>query len=292
MKKLLVCIFCLSCAALARAEDDAEVTVIYLKDGGVLRGEVVSETKTVGRIQLRDGSIFVYKKKSVKMTQTEPAAGPSAKRDSIKMVKIAQQAIEDDKEKQRQAEARRKYEEQMRLAQANQSAGEKKSEGAGFLMYSTLEAQVGMGNGKLPAVDSATPALDNKNTIVGISYTLGGRADFFAIGVSTGIQQTHRSMAVCALDTAPLPTATLAMPIGWDLRIELARQRAAMAPYLGFSGGYAISLTEGVDSHLMLNPVFGFRFGRKVSSLFSVGLQLNMGDNPSQYLTLRMGVIF
>ncbi len=299
MKKLLTCFLCIGFAVYSYAQGPAtpaEEDVVYFKDGGVLRGEIVGNTKTSGRIQLRDGSIFVYRKKNIKMASKEPVSEDSnAKEDSLKMVMITKKVIEEENQKRKQEEEIAALQ---KMIDANRKDGDKKEEkkdkeGGGFRMYSALEVLGGIGTETLPAVDSA-PALANKQRIVGMHYAIGGRTDYFFIGLNVGLHQIHRNlspMAAAMQDT--LPTTLLALPVGLDMRIEFVPQ-AGMSPYLGISGAYALSLTEGVNSYMVVNPSFGLRFGRnRISSLISGGYQLNIdGGNITHYITLRLGLVF
>jgi hypothetical protein len=69
-----------------------------------------------------------------------------------------------------------------------------------------------------------------------------------------------------------------------------------MSPYLGVNGGYALSLTEEMNSYVVFNPSLGFRFGglsNKVGSQLSVGYLMQMdGSKQTSYLTLKFGIVF
>ena len=303
MKKLLVSIFCLSLAVAAYAQQPEaaepvapprEIDVIHLKNGTVYRGQIVGGNRTVEQIGLRDGSVFVYRKQDVRMRQKEDAGeGRSARQDSARIAGIAKNVIEAELARERRAEEARRHAEEMQRLLETRAAQEQRAqrEAPGFKLYSSFEAVAGIGTGNLPS--DTLPAPGNTNRLVGVNYFLGGRTDFFAIGLSTGIHQTHRTNAVAAQDTITQATTLLAVPIGWDLRLELARQTAGMAPYIGFNGGFAVSLTEDAPSYMMLNPAFGLRFGRKTSSLFSVGMLMQIENgNTTNFLSLKMGIIF
>jgi hypothetical protein len=300
MKKLLTCFLCVGFAALAYAQEaaapaPAEEDVVYLKDGGVLRGEIVGATKTTGRIQLRDGSIFVYKKANIKMASKEPVSESNAREDSLKMVMITKNVIEQENQKRRQEAELQALQ---KMIDANRKDTKKEegegSGGGGFRMYSALEVLGGIGVESLPQVDTAAAA-DNKQRIVGFHYAIGGRTDYFFIGFNMGLYQTHRNMSPMASLMAgdTIPATLISLPVGLDMRVEFVPQ-GALSPYLGISGAYALSLTEGVNDYMIINPSFGLRFGRnKVSSLISGGYQLNIdGGNVTHYVTLRLGFIF
>ncbi|MDR2937701.1 MAG: hypothetical protein LBU92_02025, partial [Prevotellaceae bacterium] len=274
MKRLLTLIFCLSLVAFARAQEAAptepvDEDVIYFKDGGKLRGTVVGGNKKTGRIMLNDGNIMVYKKAAIKMLAKEPLEdGPNAKEDSIKMAKVAKSVIEEEKEAER--EAKRREEEiaaLQKMVEGNKNAEKKDDEGGSpFRLYSSLELLGGIGLSKLPAPNDSTPALNNQQRLTGFHYALGGRNDYFYIGLNVGLHQTYRNLSTTTahfLASDPnyqdkLPTTLLSMPLGLDMRIEFA-PKAGMSPYLGVNGGYALSLTEEMNSYVVFNPSLGFR---------------------------------
>lgn len=306
MKKLLSCFLLVGFAAYAYAQEPAtpapapapaEEDVVYFKDGGVLRGEIVGTTKTTGRIQLRDGSIFVYKRASVKMASKQPLSEDpnTAKEDSMKMVMIAKKVIESETEKRKQEEEIRALQNMINANKKDKAKPEDEGEesGGGFRMYSAIEVLGGIGAESLPKVDTA-PAMKNKQRIVGFQYAIGGRTDYFFVGLNLGLHQTYRNLSSMASMWAgdTIPTTLLSLPVGLDMRVEFVPQ-GVLSPYFGVSGAYALSLTEGVNDYIVVNPTFGLRFGRKISSLISGGYQLNMdGGNITHYITLRLGLVF
>jgi gas vesicle protein len=286
-----------------------EVDVVYFKDGGVLRGEIVGRSAKTGKIQLRDGSVFVYRKSDVRMTVKESlqVSEQSAKEDSIKIAGIAKKVWAEETEKRRADEELKALQ---HLVNANAEAYSDMPDDnhKPARLYSMIEAGIGAGFGDMPSPQnqSALSSIANTHKLVTMRYAVGGRGDYFGMGLSLGVQQQRKSSAFVSLADSSGGTryevdSTLShllfFPVGLDMRLELLPD-TPVSPFIAATAAYAISLNTGkdrdADNFFILNPSVGLRFGGAVSSLLSVGLQVHIepGGNELHFVTLRFGLIF
>jgi hypothetical protein len=284
-----------------------EVDVVYFKDGGVLRGEIVGRSAKTGKIQLRDGSVFVYKKSNVRMTSKEllQVSDQSAREDSLKIVAITKKVLAEEAEKRRADEELKALQ---LMANANANSDMPDDDRKGVRLYSVIDAGIGVGFGDMPSPKSmsALNNIPNTHKLVGLYYTLGGRGDYFGMGLRIGIQQQRVNRAFVSLaDSAggvryevdSTPSNLLFFPVGLDMRLELL-PNTPVSPFISAATTYAISLNtgsrKGEEGFFILNPAVGLRFGRTVSSLLSLGLQVHVepDDSKIHFVTLRFGLIF
>lgn len=73
MKRFLLAILSICCATLVYAQKPTQ-DVLYLKNGSVVKGTIMSWTGEAVKIQTRDGSVFVYDSSDVKSRKIEQVA--------------------------------------------------------------------------------------------------------------------------------------------------------------------------------------------------------------------------
>lgn len=283
--------------------------MVYFKNGGVLRGEIIGKSAKTGKIQLRDGSIFVYKKSDVKMTSKEllQASEQSAREDSLKIVGITLKVLAEEAEKRR-ADEEQKALRQMLDAHRDIHHSMPPDDRRRARLYSVIDAGVGVGFGQIlsPKGQGVRRNIANTHKLVAARYAVGGRGDYFGMGVSFGVQQLRKSVSLASLadssgsiryEVDSTPSSLLFLPVGLDMRLELLPASSA-SPFISAGTTYAVSLNSGKDKNtdgfFILNPAIGLRFGGAVSSLLSVGSQVHIEPNDVKlhFITLRFGVIF
>ncbi|MDR3365551.1 MAG: hypothetical protein LBO71_01075 [Prevotellaceae bacterium] len=302
------------CSAIAHAQPSPqpkEVDVVYFKDGGILRGEIIGRSAKTGKIRLQDGSVIVYKKSTVKMTSKEllQVSEQSAKEDSLKIVGIAKKTLEEEAEKRRAEEELRALQKMVDASMnAHSSMLDDDDHHTEVRLYSMMDVGFGAGFGDLPSSEAqrALSKTPNTHKLVSVRYAVGGRGDHFGMGVSFGIQHLRKSgglgapadssgAMLPAADT--MPSNLLFFPVGLDMRLEFLPDAPA-SPFISANASYAIGLNSGKDKNaegfFIVNPAIGMRFGRDVSSLLSLGFQLHTEPDGKaiHFFTLRFGVIF
>jgi hypothetical protein len=284
-----------------------EEDVVYLKDGGILRGKIIGRAAKTGRIQLRDGSVFVYQKANVKMLARESLQSSPriAKEDSLRIAGITRQVLAKEIEAQRIKEEINDFQ---RIVDSTFGVGssyiENEKTPLKIRLYSVVDVSVGIGFGDLPIADgqSTLTATANDNKLLGVRYVVGGRGDYFGIGFNLGIQRFYRMSAIdtsatslgsASLKSGNMPSSSLFLPLGLEMRVELMPKRL-VSPFIAANAAYALSLnsSSNKNGYVILNPALGVRFGRSVGSLLSAGFQFKMGSNLMNFFSLRFGLIF
>jgi hypothetical protein len=286
-------------------QQQQEEDVVYLKDGGVLRGEIIGKTAKTGRIQLRDGSVFVYQKSNIKMIAKEllMVSEQSAKMDSLKVVSIAKKIVAEESEIQRIEEDMRAFQ---NLLNDNSEVKHVDDEPEGIRLYSVLDVSLGIGFGDLPTPQgkSSLSATNNNDRFVDVRYVVGGRGRCFGMGVSLGIQQLYRAINPSAqpdssgsarVEQGSAPPNLPFLPLGLDMRMEFMPGSAASL-FVSANAAYAISLSasNSKNGYFVASPAVGLRFGRTMSSLLSAGFQFNVDKNGdvTNFFALRFGLVF
>jgi opacity protein-like surface antigen len=297
MKKLVMLLLYLSFAGLVIAQEQPdEEDVVYLKNGAVWRGQIVSKTKKSQRIQLRDGSVVVYNPKAIKMVSKEPFSRAStADADSIRTIKIVEDVLE---RKKREEEEQRRLAELQLILQGQKTDTVEKKERKPWRGYFILGANVGVGIGKSYMVNINDEKINNNNNTMGVNYTMGRKKGVFGIGLNMGLQQTFTNWTgvVDTLMSAETPKTLLYAPVGLDILLDFA-PNSRFSVFLQVDGDYAFNLNarnqKGAEDYISITPSLGFKFGKDMSSYIKAGYQINLVDgNMLNYLSIGFGVMF